>query len=862
MKLYFFILGLLFSLTSHFVSGQALVGVHGKITDQNGKPLPFAGINVKGTSLGTLANEDGRYELVLAAGSHILHFQHLGFKTIEREVSVGNTPIDLDIKLSEQPLVLHELKVGKDTEDPAYAIMRRAIAKARYHQLQIRSYSASVYARSTALPTKIPLLMRRRMQKQGIRENVAFVNESVSKVDFTRPNSYKQRIVSTRNNLDNSTPTPNEFIFASFYDPEVGGTVTPLSPKALSIYKFEYEGHFEDRGEVVNKIKVTPKSFKQGVFRGSIYILDNRWAIHSFNLETIWQGFNINVKQLYAPTQDVWIPSSQHFDIKGSYLGFAGKFSYVVSIQYEKLRVDPVLKESVSITDAGQAAQPPARPGNKALEQSLQNYVSSGEKTDAREFKKMVRRYENEQRKTENPGQSPREMRRDSIVVEPLANRRDSAYWNTVRGVPLTRTEVVSYQVGDSIVAVRKQKAAPADTTRFKPLHLLTGGRYRYGGGRSLSLSSPLRSLAFNPTEAFNFDINVEWQSRFSRERSLRISPVVHYSTGRNRFSPTLALQYSGQTQSFSLSGGEEIRQVNGQNPIHPLVNSFYYLLLNRNHMRVYQSRFIEAAYRKKELFEIADLDVRLETGRRYWLNNLEKRGRFLRGEPLSRENQNIPDYADYPSFYFSPNTRYTVLTLQLDVRPWQQFSVRNGKKRYSGPRSPVFTVVYKKGLPVFGSDVDYDLLEGSVRYEPKVFAASTLQMQLNGGRFLNNKSMALPDMKHFMGNRTLLQLGDHLTGFRLLPYYQFSTAQNYVQGHASFRSPKLLLTQLPLLRMLGIKEYVQGHMLHTPNTYFYTEQVYGIEGLLKVIRLEFATHFDQDLYLGSGFRIGTLFNF
>jgi hypothetical protein len=51
-------------------------GVKGVIKNSKGEQLSFASIIVKGTSRGTMANEDGRYELSLEKGSHTLIFQY------------------------------------------------------------------------------------------------------------------------------------------------------------------------------------------------------------------------------------------------------------------------------------------------------------------------------------------------------------------------------------------------------------------------------------------------------------------------------------------------------------------------------------------------------------------------------------------------------------------------------------------------------------------------------------------------------------------------------------------------------------------------------------------------------------------
>jgi hypothetical protein len=124
-------------------------GIRGRITTKTGEALPYAGIAVKGTSNGTMANEEGAYEFSLAPGKYEIIFQYLGFKSISKTLTIGNDFTELNVTMEEQALSLQEATVGKSKEDPAYSIMRRAIAKARFHQLQVRGYTAKVYSRST-----------------------------------------------------------------------------------------------------------------------------------------------------------------------------------------------------------------------------------------------------------------------------------------------------------------------------------------------------------------------------------------------------------------------------------------------------------------------------------------------------------------------------------------------------------------------------------------------------------------------------------------------------------------------------------------------------------------------------------------
>lgn len=211
----------LFFMLFFFQASAYAGGILGRITTQKDEPLPYAGIAVKGTSNGTMANEDGLYEFVLSPGSYEIIFQYLGFKSITKNITINDGFLELNIQLEEQALNLKEATIGNSKEDPAYSIMRKAIAKARFHQLQIRGYTAKVYSRSTGIPTKIPFLLEKRLKKEGVQEGKAILNESVAEVKYRRPNNYSQRIISTRNSLDNSIPSPNEYILASLYSPEI-----------------------------------------------------------------------------------------------------------------------------------------------------------------------------------------------------------------------------------------------------------------------------------------------------------------------------------------------------------------------------------------------------------------------------------------------------------------------------------------------------------------------------------------------------------------------------------------------------------------------------------------------------------------
>ena len=59
----------------------------GKVTDEEGMPLPGVTVLIKGTQLGTATDADGKYELTVPQGGVALVFTMVGMET--REVTIG-----------------------------------------------------------------------------------------------------------------------------------------------------------------------------------------------------------------------------------------------------------------------------------------------------------------------------------------------------------------------------------------------------------------------------------------------------------------------------------------------------------------------------------------------------------------------------------------------------------------------------------------------------------------------------------------------------------------------------------------------------------------------------------------------------
>ncbi|MEM9024234.1 MAG: DUF5686 family protein, partial [Bacteroidota bacterium] len=290
-------------------------GLRGTVRSTDSEPLSFATIYIKQLETGVSTNADGRYEIKLSPGTYDLIFQYLGYQTQQRTVTIGNDFQTLDMVLAQTVFRLKEAEVSAKAEDPAYTIMRKAIAKSKFHALQLDGYSCRVYTKGSSRVIKVPFFLRKTMKKEGIDSSTVFLVESISDITYTRPNTYDEKVISIRRVGDQDSIFPVGYIHGSFYRPKVAGAISPLSPRAFGYYRFRLEGSYFDRDYEINKIRVIPRSRGDNVFSGHIYIIEDLWSIHSLDLKTYTQGIPLKVRQIYAPIQEtVWLPVTHDYE--------------------------------------------------------------------------------------------------------------------------------------------------------------------------------------------------------------------------------------------------------------------------------------------------------------------------------------------------------------------------------------------------------------------------------------------------------------------------------------------------------------------------------------------------------------------
>jgi len=845
-------------------------GIRGTIKSNTGEPLPFASIYIVNLQNGASSNIDGQYEMKLPAGTHTIAVQYIGYQAQQIQVEITSDWLTKDFVLTQQSVALKEVKVSGKDEDPAYTIMRKAIAKRKFHQLQYYSYEMKVYMKGTGELTNAPFFLKKKLKEEGVKLNEAYTSESVSLIKFRQPNKIEERVLSVRtsgSNKGSGSASPSLFIGQSFYKDKVAEAVSPLAGNAFGYYKFKYEGSFREGNLEVNKIRVTPRSRGDNVFEGYIYIIENLWAIHSLDLKTSLMGFPIQAKQNYAAVApDVWMPVTHQYKFSGKVMGFGGEYKYLASCSDYKVELNKALMVKTEIIDekvedvpAEVLAAKPTKQKTPAAE-----VLANEDKMTRKQFRKMLNNYEEETLKAQK---EPEVISEKSYTVDTLAYKRDSTYWSTARPVPLTEKEVKGYHRDDSTAVVEEAKLTGKDPKKaikkkkFNPTNVITGGNYNLSPKTSININPTFTQVYYNTVEGFNLNASARLRHRYdSLRQSLEFTPTLRYGFSshdfyaKGRFSHRMSNPKTFRNRFVFIDGGNFVEQFNPEEPIHPHINTLSALLFRKDYLKMYEKLYVKPgfAYQWSPFLKFSST---LEWARRSQLFNHADYSFFYNDSrtfsPSWPQNNELPD-TGFP--------QHEALTWQANIsyRPGGKYRVQNGRKIPLLENSPEFLLTYRKGIPdIFSSDVNYDQVQLGINHGLSFGVRGRLEYELRGGTFLNAKQMYFMDYQHFDGNRTILSSLRPAGGFRLLDYYAYSTNNSYFSGHTHFTFRKFLFTHIPEVRITGIKENIFFNYLKTSNSPHYYELGYSLDNVFRVLRLEAATSFENGKYKEFGFRIG-----
>ncbi|MBU3745331.1 MAG: carboxypeptidase-like regulatory domain-containing protein, partial [Sediminibacterium sp.] len=265
--------------------------VSGYVKDSTGKVLPFSSVLVKGTTKGVSANSSGYYQINLDPGEYVLIAQYIGYSTAQKKVSIRKENTSVDFVLQPQQYQLAQVEVSTKGEDPAYGIIRKAIATRKQHLQELNSYQCEVYVKGQLQLRSYP----KRVLGQKVdfedgdtsKRKMIYLSESVTRLSVDSNGKSKVEVLSTKVSGRSSGFGFNTPQNISFYNNNIQigeglnprGFISPLAGSALNFYRYRFEGTFFENGIEINRIKVTPKREYEPLFTGYINITEGDWYI-------------------------------------------------------------------------------------------------------------------------------------------------------------------------------------------------------------------------------------------------------------------------------------------------------------------------------------------------------------------------------------------------------------------------------------------------------------------------------------------------------------------------------------------------------------------------------------------------------
>jgi len=312
------------------VSVVAQTKVSGKVYDEFNEPIAFANVIFKGSSEGTITDENGTFYLESDATWDTVFVSFIGFATLDVPLE-KRVNYDLKFILKEEEGSLDEVVIvtgkqsKKESENPAIAILKKVWEHKRKNGLkQFKQYEYDKYEKvEFDLNTIDSSLIKSKLFKgmEFVFDEVdtsrvtgktylpIFINEAVSKIygDNTI-NKEKIDLLGNKNSGFSDNQVIIDFVndlysefdiydnYLKFFDKSF---VSPISRTGINTYNYVLSDSTYRDNKWCYNIIYYPRRKNELTFKGDFWVADTTYAIKEINMQAS-KSANINwVKEIY-----------------------------------------------------------------------------------------------------------------------------------------------------------------------------------------------------------------------------------------------------------------------------------------------------------------------------------------------------------------------------------------------------------------------------------------------------------------------------------------------------------------------------------------------------------------------------------
>lgn len=684
----------------------------------------------------------------------------------------------------------------------ADSIMEKVIFFAPLYERIIESYKAELYIKGWVNIRKknhilryIPSMFR---PKKGVRE---YMMETYSDLHFTAPDIYDQKVkasVGTASEFWEMDGRLPEYFHINIYSSTLlyDKLLSPLAPNAKKYYTYRIDTVMGERHALQYKIRFMPKSKSFQLVGGYLIVSDNVWSVREmrFSGRNEMVRFNNLVKMGNVGDSDEFLPLQYDVDATFRFLG------NVVDGTYE----------------------------------AVLDYKNIIQKTSGSDIRRSVKK-------------SKYDLS-DSYTLRTDTNAylRDTAYFKTLRPIPLTPHEETLYQ--DFFLSrdtlARKKKPVNKNLEFWGQIGDALISRYtvdldKLGSVRCSPLINPFL-LSYSGKHGISYRQEFKYNRIFTGDRLLRIVPRISYNFKEKEFYWRVRSDFDYWPRKraalhLEFGNGNRIYSSDVLDDLKAIPDSIFDF--NQIHLDYFKDLYLNLRH-SWEIVNGLSLEVGVSMHRRTEVN----RSRFELNYPSMPPTKSATRAGSGGSSFFpnfDPNIlnkfRHTYNSFAPRVRltwtPGQYYYMNGDRKVNLHSKYPSISVDWERGLSgVLQSSGSYERVEIDLQHQVSLGLMRDIYWRFGWGEFTNQKELYFVDFANLRRSNLPMGWSDDIGGvFQLLDGRWYNSSRKYIRGHLTYEAPFLLLRHLMKYTQYVLNERLYLNALVVPHLKPYLEVGYGI---------------------------------
>lgn len=809
-----------------FMSAQTKVS--GMVVDNTDMPIPYANVVFKGSKIGVVSNEDGRFYIEAPDNYDALLVSFVGFPTKEVKLT-KSVSYDFKIVLSEgkslKEVVVYAGKTSKKN-NPALDILRKIWERRRKNGLKMfKQYQYDKYEKVEFDMNTIDSAMMKSKIFKGMEfvfKNVdtsrvtgktylpIFINESISEVyGDNQIKKTKEILKANKNSGLGNGDGVNTFVkdlyndfdiydnYLNFFDKSF---TSPLSRTGIDVYNYVLADTAVIDNKLCYNIVFYPRRKNELTFKGDFWVNDTTFAIKKINM-AVTKSANINwVKDIYI---------EQEFEVLNDSV-FLPTRDYMMS--------------------------------DFALRKKEESKGIYGKRTT------MYQNFKFNEKK-------PEKFYKEEInFIDNSVYNKDDNYWSENRFEKLNKDEQGIYKMLDTLKTVKKFQRM------YNLVSILGSGYVEF---KNFDYGPIFSTFGYNEVEGVR--VRVGGRTYFGPNDTWRLQAYTAYGFEDNKFKYGFSGKWMVDKKNrIILSGGNrrDVEQIGAS-------------LTSTNDVlgRSYASSgvFTTGANGKLTNINLSTIAAEIEPAKNFTM----QLGFSYRTLKSASDTFSLDYFTDNTFTTINSEVKQSEINLQFEYTPKRKTIGYGVERREVDSPYSRFFINYSQGLKGFiDSDFDYQKIQLYYKQPVIIGAIGRSNFTVELGKTFGQVPLGL--MSVVPGNQTYFIIDNT---FNNLNFYEF-VADEYATINWQHNFQGKIFARIPGLRKLNLREIIgvkgvygtvsdenrainaSGLIYQSPEKPYW-EYSAGIGNIFKVFRLDFAWRGNyRDVPDGNNFTVKGSFGF